>query len=52
MSSKKQVNIRLPDHALRQLEDLRQRLGATQVQVIMLALDRLEQQMNKGAGSS
>ena len=39
---KKQLNIRLPDNSLKQLSDLQTKLGMTQVQIIMLALDRLE----------
>jgi hypothetical protein len=42
----KQLNIRLPDNSLRQLLDLQSKLGMTQVQVIMLALDRLATQEN------
>lgn len=42
--TKKQINIRLPDNSLRQLSDLQAKLGMTQVQIIMLALDRLAKQ--------
>lgn len=45
---RKQINIRLPDNSLRQLSDLQTKLGMTQVQVIMLALDRLTSQTKKG----
>lgn len=42
--TKKQLNIRLPDNSLRQLSGLQDKLGMTQVQIIMLALDRLAKQ--------
>jgi hypothetical protein len=41
---KKQINIRLPDNSIRQLADLQAKLGMTQVQILMLALDRLAKQ--------
>lgn len=41
--AKKQLNIRLPDNSSKQLAELQVKLGMTQVQVIMLALDRLAQ---------
>lgn len=47
---RKQLNIRLPDNSLRQLADLQAKLGMTQVQVIMLALDRLATQTKKEKG--
>ena len=40
----KQLNIRLPDNSLRQLAALQNKLGMTQVQIIMLALERLAKQ--------
>ena len=42
--ARKQLNIRLPDNSLRQLSALQDKLGMTQVQIIMLALDRLAKQ--------
>lgn len=42
--AKKQLNIRLPDNSMKQLTKLQSKLGMTQVQVIMLALDRLATQ--------
>lgn len=42
--SRKQLNIRLPDNSIRQLSDLQAKLGMTQVQVLILALDRLAKQ--------
>lgn len=47
-TTKKQLNIRLPDNSFRQLSELQTRLGMTQVQVIMLALDRLATQEQAG----
>lgn len=41
---KKQLNIRLPDNSSKQLTELQVKLGMTQVQVIMLALERLATQ--------
>lgn len=41
---RKQLNIRLPDNSFRQLAALQDRLGMTQVQVLILALDRLTKQ--------
>jgi antitoxin component of RelBE/YafQ-DinJ toxin-antitoxin module len=41
---RKQMNIRLPDNSLSQLEALQAKLGMTQVQVVMLALERLAKQ--------
>ena len=38
---RKQLNIRLPDNSSKQLAALQAKLGMTQVQVVMLALDRL-----------
>ena len=40
----KQLNIRLPGNSLRQLAALQNKLGMTQVQIIMLALERLANQ--------
>jgi antitoxin component of RelBE/YafQ-DinJ toxin-antitoxin module len=42
--NKKQLNVRLPENTLRQISDLQAKLGMTQVQVIVLALDRLAKQ--------
>jgi antitoxin component of RelBE/YafQ-DinJ toxin-antitoxin module len=41
---RKQINIRLPDNSLRQLAALQDKLGMTQVQIVMIALDRLAKQ--------
>jgi len=41
---KKQLNVRLPDNSGKQLAALQDKLGMTQVQVVMLALDRLAKQ--------
>lgn len=43
--NKKQLNVRLPDNSSRQLTELQSKLGMTQVQVIMLALERLSRQV-------
>lgn len=40
----KQINIRLPDISRQQLADLQKKLGMTQVQVLILALDRLSKE--------
>jgi hypothetical protein len=42
--AKKQINIRLPDNSIRQIADLQSKLGMTQVQILMLALDRMAKQ--------
>lgn len=47
MSDKKQLNVRLPDSALKQLEALREYTGMTQVQVLILALDKLHREKIK-----
>lgn len=47
MDNKRQFNVRLPDHSWEQLEEAQRRTGMTQVQVLILALDRLLPQIRQ-----
>ena len=47
MSDKKQLNVRLPDATLKQIEELRQKTGMTQVQVLILAIEKLHTEKTK-----
>lgn len=42
--TKKQFNVRLPDNSSKQLAELQVKLGMTQTQVMLLAIDRLAKQ--------
>lgn len=47
MGDKKQYNVRLPEMTLRQIEELRQKTGMTQVQILMLAIEKLHSEKVK-----
>ncbi len=47
MSDKKQLNVRLPEATLKQIEELRRKTGMTQVQVLILAIDKLHSEKAK-----
>lgn len=47
-----QKNYRLPSHTIKQLEALIEKMGATETQIIILAVDRLAQQEIKPAKKS
>jgi hypothetical protein len=46
MTPKTQFNVRLPDYTIEQIELIQQTYGLTQVQVIILAVDRLTRDLN------
>jgi hypothetical protein len=48
MMATRTTSFRLPEHTKRQMEDLAQKLGMTQTQTLIVALDRLHQQELKG----
>lgn len=50
MTAKTQFNVRLPDYTLEQIDLLRQTYGLTQVQVIVLAIDRLTRDLHAETG--
>lgn len=47
MAAKKQLNVRLPEESHRQLEEMRDRLRMSQVQVLALALGRLHDSVTR-----
>lgn len=47
MSTKKQLNVRLPEATLKQIEVLQQKTGMTQVQILILAIEKLHSEKMK-----
>jgi len=45
--AKKQLNVRLPEATLKQIEALQQQTGMTQVQILILAIDKLHTEKAK-----
>lgn len=50
MPPKSQFNVRLPDYTIEQIERLQQTYGLTQVQVVILAVDRFISAVNPETG--